>query len=307
MNSPFEPPPPISIEEIENSPNKYLRLRVNEWFAYLAKCGYEQKPGVLAQAEFYMRELERRENAIIAERDFGMATTSHKMEKWVIVLIGIELLVAAGSLVYGVYEGNKQQTVLEQMGSNTGATAGILKTQGEVLDKTNTNTHDTVEAVGKLQSLQNDSLAAQKKTLVSIGKMNEALQKELDLAFAIAIVVTADETKKRIMIQNQTRTAIYIWGAKLDDESPVKFEDERFISPSGGYFFQWEKIFENASATVPKASTGKKVPLEFYLLAADGKPHIARCFLIETWEGDVMKVYATVVSIKQEAWPANVK
>jgi hypothetical protein len=138
------PPIPISIEEIENLSEMQLRIRVNEWFAYLAVCGIEQRAGVVAQAEFYMRELERRENArvaarvfkmsvedrktsaVIAERDFNMAKGSAKMEKWVIFLIGLEIVIASIGLWYAIHEGNKQQIVLEQMGANTRETAQIL-------------------------------------------------------------------------------------------------------------------------------------------------------------------------------------
>src|SRR6202162_3669155 len=70
---PPPPPPPISIEEVEKLNEKQLRARVNEWFAYLLVCGNEQRAGVVAQAEFYMRELARRENAEIAARDYRMA------------------------------------------------------------------------------------------------------------------------------------------------------------------------------------------------------------------------------------------
>jgi hypothetical protein len=211
------PPTPISIEEIENLSEIQLRMRVNEWFAYLAVCGNEQRGGVVAQAEFYMRELERRENAAVAARDFRMseedrrtnatiaardlalAERSHKMEKGVIWLIGAELLLALVGLVYGYIEGSKQQKVLEQMGKNTHDTAGILSGQGEILGKMNTNTHDTVDAVGKLQSVQNDSLAAQQNTLRSIGRMNAALQQQLDLA-SRAPVITFSNNSSTIQV-----------------------------------------------------------------------------------------------------------
>ncbi len=319
------PPPPIFIEEIENLDKRQLRIRVNEWFAYLAVCGNEQRAGVVAQVEFYMRELERRENAevaardykmavedrqtnsVIAERDFRMARRSERLETWVIILIGLEIVIAVIGLWYGIHEGNKQQTVLEGMGKNTANTAAILKTQGEVLDKVNTNTHDTAEAVGKLQQVQNDSLGAQKNTLKSVGKMNESLQRQLDLAFAVAVIVTADEATKRILVTNETKTSIYIWGVKYDGEPPLKFTDERFVSPGGGYFFQWEKLFDNPRTTIPKGSPAQQVSLDFYLLSADGKPYIARGFLIEVWEGDAMKIHQNTISVKQEAWPADVR
>jgi hypothetical protein len=239
------------------------------------------------------------------ERDFRMATRSERMEVWVIILIGLEIVIAVIGLWYGVHEGNKQQMVLEEMGKNTATTATILKTQGEVLDKVNTNTHDTAEAVGKLQQVQNDSLGAQKNTLKSVGKMNESLQRQLDLAFAVAISVNADEAAKRIIVTNQTKTSIYIWGAKYDGGPPQKFTDERFVSPGGGYFFQWEQLFDTPRLTIAKGSSPLQVSLDFYLLSADGKPYVARGFLVETWEGDVMKLYPNTISVKQEAWPAT--
>jgi hypothetical protein len=307
------PPPPISIEEIENLSEKQLRIRVNEWFAYLAACGNEQRAGVVAQAEFYMRELERRENAEVAARDFGfstrdleMANRSYTMEKSVIALIGLEIIIAIAGLWYGIHEGNKQQTVLEQMGKNTHDTAGILSGQGEVLGKMNTNTHDTVEAVGKLQKVQNDSLEAQKNTLKSIGKMNDSLQRQLDLAFAVSVLVTADEGAKQITVANLTKTGIYIWGGKYEDEAPVKFTDERFVGPGSQYSFFLDKIFEVANHTVPKGGPSKKVSLDFYLLSADAKPYIVHAYLEEKWVGDVLKLLPTIVSVKQQEWPSNI-
>jgi hypothetical protein len=319
------PPTPISIEEVESLSKAQLRLRVNEWFAYLAECGNEQRAGVVAQTEFYMRELERRENvevaardynmaeedrrtnAIVAARDLSLAERSHKMEKGVIWLIGAELLLALVGLVYGYIESSKQQKVLEQMGTNTHDTARILSEQGDVLGKMNTNTHDTVDAVGKLQKVQNESLDAQKNTLRSIGKMNESLQQQLNLAFAVAVAVTADQAAKRIIVTNQTKTAIYVWGIKYDGEPPLKFTDERFVAPGVSYFFTIEKMFDIPLTTIPKNGSRQQVSLDFYLISADGKPYIAKCFLDEGWESDAMKIYPNTISVKQEAWPADVR
>jgi hypothetical protein len=322
---PPPPPPPISIEEVEKLNEKQLRARVNEWFAYLLVCGSDQRAGVVAQAEFYMRELARRENAEIAardytmaeedrrtnagiaERDFNMARRSERMETRVVVLIGVEILIALAGLFYGIHEGNKQQKVLERMDKNTSDTARILSNQGEILNKMNANTHDTVGAVGKLQTVQNDSLGAQNKTLGSIGKMNASLQQQLDLAFTVSVSVTADQEAERIIVTNLTKTAIYVSAAKFDGEPSLKLTDERFMGPGVSYFFKFEKIFSNARMTTPKGAPPHQVSLDFYLLSADGKPWVARGFLTEVWEGDALKIYPNTISVKQEAWPADVK
>jgi hypothetical protein len=320
------PPPPLSIEEIEHLSELELRIRVSQWFEHLEVCGNDQKAGAVAQAEFYMLELERRKNAEVAARDYTiaeedrrtnagiaardvkMATRSERMEAWVIILIGLEIVIALIGLWYGVHEGTKQQIVLERMGDNTSDTARILSGQKEVLGKMNTNTHDTVDAVGKLQGVQNDSLAAQKETLGSVGKMNKALQQQLDLAFVVSITVTADQTEKRLLVTNQTKTSIHIWGAQFASDAPRKFTDgERFVGPGSGFFFTSEKLFDDPHTVIPKGSPTRQVPFEFYLLSADGKPWIAKCFLLEVWERDEMKIYSNMTSVKQEEWPSGVR
>ena len=261
----------------------------------------------IAARDLKMAQEDRLTNAATAERDRKMANRSHNMEVAVIVLIGLEIVIAVAGLWYGIHEGNKQQRVLEQMGKNTNDTAHILSDQRKTLGDMNNNTHDTVEAVGKLQKVQDDSLGAQKNTLRSVGKMNESLQHQLDLAFAVAVTVSVDEASKRIVITNLTKTSIYIWGAKFGDESPIKFSDERFIAPGTGYFFQWVNIFNDARVLTPKGGASRQMALDFYLIGADGKRWIARGYILETWEGDTLKVYPTLKSVKQEEWPTNVQ
>jgi hypothetical protein len=319
------PPPPISIEEVERLSKPELRFRVNQWFDHLRTCSVDLRAGVVAQAEFYMRELERRENAEIAARDYTMAMEdrntsagiaardlalaerSHKMEWSVIGLIGLEIIIALVGLGYGIHEGNEQQKVWEQMGKNTQDAARILSSQGGILSNMNANTHDTVDAVGKLQGVQNNSLAAQKDTLSSIGRMNKQLQQQLDLAFTVNVAVTAEQAAKRIIITNLTKTAIYVWGVKYGDEPPLRFTDERFVAPGVGQFFTVEKVFDDPLRTIPKGSSSRQVTLDFYFLSADGKPWVAKGFLTEVWEGDAMKIYPNTTSVTQEAWPADVR
>jgi hypothetical protein len=260
---------------------------------------------LLLQAQLYMGELDRRENAAVADRDFRMAVRSDKMEIWVIALIGLEILLSVVGLVYAVHEGNKQQTVLEQMGKNTGDTAQILQGQGKLLQTMITNTHDTVDAVGKLQTVQDDSLTAQKSTLSSVGRMNQVLQQELNLAFTVSVHVNSDDVNKRIVITNLTKTSIYIWGGKLGDDPPARFTDERFIGPGAPYLFFLDALWDQAAVTLPKGST-KRIPLDFYLRSADDKPYIAHCYLEQRWNNDKIQVLSTTVSVKQESWPANV-
>jgi hypothetical protein len=79
------------------------------------------------------------------------------------------------------------------------------------------------------------------------------------------------------------------------------------VSPGSGYFFHFEKLFDLPRTTIPKGGPRQHVSLDFYVLSADGKPYIVRGFLDEGWEGDEMKIYSNTTSVKQEAWPVDVR
>jgi hypothetical protein len=191
MFVPPPPPPPVSIEEVTNLTEIELRLRVNEWFAYLRVCTNEQRAGIVAQAEFYMRELERRENAKIAARDLEMAQQdritsaktalrdlemaerSHRLEIAVIVLIGAELLLAFVALIYTYIESSKQQNVLDAMNKSTGETATAMKGAGGYLQTLSTDqktANDNIQANLK----QTSAMATALKQQLNILKQQQA-------------------------------------------------------------------------------------------------------------------------------------
>jgi hypothetical protein len=177
----------------------------------------------------------------------------------------------------------------------------------------NDNTAKTVEAVAKLQQSQDNLLQAQQKSLVtlkntlkSIGEMNFALQRQLAMAFDVAVIVTTDDAQRRVGVLNQSKTVIVVRGMKYDDELPVKFPDDKFIPSGDKYDFFEEGIYKNAALAVPKGSE-KQIPLEVYVQAADQKHYVVHSYLLLKWENDTVKLYPTINSIKQEQWPPGIE
>jgi len=304
----------MRVEEFKQLSDAELRQRANECLAIVdVPSEYIVHAAKLLQAQLYMNEISRRNDEKIAIRDGEMADRSFKMEIWVIVLIGIEILIGVGGIAFGFIEGNKQATILDDMKKSTAATAATLQTQGTIFDTINGNTAETAKTMEKLQKAQDASLTAQqnslatlKDTLKSIGLMDVALQQQLNLAFAVSITITADESAKSITVANLTKTAVYIVGAKYDNEAPSKFADARFIPPNANYSFFLETIFKSASEEVPRGSQ-RKVPLDLYVQSADGQEYVAHGLLLEKWENEVMKIYTTITSVKPEKWPAEVR
>jgi hypothetical protein len=196
-----------------------------------------------------MRELERRENAAIADRDFGMAKLSHKMEAWVIVLIGLELLLALIGLWYTWSEGEKQQTLLTKMQSNSQATAETLKilsddqkTSLQRQSETNTNLQNSLTQTSTMVTVLQRQLKAQLESV----KRNE----ETNAVVAEQLKILKAEQAERIAEQNQ-RPELELWVQDFDLKTglhPIKVE---FLRPP--------------LILLPRSSTSPLITVEFYV------------------------------------------
>jgi hypothetical protein len=197
----------------EMTPEELLES-ADECFVDIEKAAHWQElhTAKLMRAQLFMSELDRRDNANVAARDLSMAQRSYVMEAWVIILIGLELIIALVGLWYGIHEGNQQASILGHMEQSASATAEILRGQGATLGTMNQNTAETVAAMQKLQVQQNDSLTAQKdslatlkNTLKSITQMETALEQELNLAFDVSLAITTNNTARHIAVANQRK------------------------------------------------------------------------------------------------------
>jgi hypothetical protein len=59
----------MTLDELEKSSKKKLRQKISECFTFAEIRGVEERPGHLAEAEFYMRELEHRRDSWVSRRD----------------------------------------------------------------------------------------------------------------------------------------------------------------------------------------------------------------------------------------------
>ena len=222
----------MKVEEFRNLSDDQLREKANECLANVDDLRYAALHAAkLLQAQLYMNEINTRNDEKIAERDEKMAGRSYKLEIWVIILIGLELLIGLGGIAIGCREGNQQVGVLQEMKKSTAATATLLQGQSSVLNTMNASASATATAMDKLQKAQDASLTAQRNSLVtlrntlkSIGRMNDALDQELNLAFAVAINVTVDNATKHMTLANLAKTSVYVWVRSLETKLPVSFQ-----------------------------------------------------------------------------------
>jgi hypothetical protein len=233
----------------------------------------QTKEHLAALAQFYLGEIDRRDSAKIARRDY-------KLEVWVIVLIGLELVLAVVAIITGWIEANKQMSVLDKLNESSAATAGTLTA---------------------LRDAQEASLETQKQTLENIVAMNTALQDELGLNYAISVVLTYDDGQRSLNLFNNGKTNIWLWGTKLSNQRPTLEKEGRVIAPTGYYYFDFTSNRQEFAQKLPKGSESR-IPFDVYLKTANGKPYVVETLLVASWQSDALQIRTQITSVRPSKW-----
>src|SRR5882762_7878983 len=158
----------MNLEQLSTMTETELRARANAHLEHLdiETESHQDKQHHVIQAQLYLAELNRRKQAWESDESAKIAKRDYKLELWVIVLIGAELVLAVVAIVVGWVEGAKQTKVLDELNRSSAATAVTLTA---------------------VRQAQEASLDTQKHTLDNIVTMNNSLQDELDLNFTEAL------------------------------------------------------------------------------------------------------------------------
>jgi hypothetical protein len=154
----------LNVEELADLTEAQLRERANASLSGVEPMSAMERQHHLVEAQFYIDEIERREQAREREEHGSIARRDYKLEIWVIVLIGIEILLSILGLAFGYIENKAQTNVLSE-----------LKTSVGTLNESTRKTADNIE---KLSKAQGDALDTQKKTLSAMKQQLEVLQED---------------------------------------------------------------------------------------------------------------------------------
>jgi hypothetical protein len=157
----------MTVEEFQSTTADQLREKANDCFARADKTGSLDRPGLFMEAQFYLGEIERREHGKERAENAKIADRDYKLEKWVIVLIGIEIFLSVVGLILSYVEGAKQMDALNSLNQSTATTATnvshLAQAQAEQL-KTQRSTLDAMQ--NQLEILRQD----QKQRLAGMTK-----------------------------------------------------------------------------------------------------------------------------------------
>jgi hypothetical protein len=249
----------MNIDELSKMTERQLHARANAHLEHLddgSKSEIEKEHHV-SQAQFYLAEIERREQARERTASAKIARRDYKLELWVIGLIGAELVLAILGLIFGWVEEKKHIVVLNNLNQSSAATAATLTA---------------------VRQAQEASLDTQKHTLDNIVAVNNALQDEMDLNFTEALQYSGGISGgrvERVDFTNNGRANLFFWGSKFDGQSPKMQQKATVLMPGNSVSFEISDLIKKFVRT-RKGSTVTLIPFELYFTRENGTKYVSK-------------------------------
>lgn len=106
-------------------------------------------------------------------------------------------------------------------------------------------------------------------------QMNEAVQKELAFSYEVSLNVKFDITSDRIIITNEGRTNVALWGSKVGKSVVVMEKGLRMLTPGVPYLITGHEVTTGLTGVVPKGGFAP-VPFVMYVKNERGEEFVAR-------------------------------
>jgi hypothetical protein len=247
----------MNLEQLSTMTEPELHARANAHLEHvdIETESHQDKQHHVIQAQLYLAELDRRKQARESNESAKIANRDYKLERWVIVLIGAELVLAVVAILVGWVEGAKQTKVLDELNRSSAETAATLTA---------------------VRQAQEASLDTQKHTLGNIVAMNDALQDEMDLNLTGAIQWNGgggDSKGHQVTyFGNRGRTVLSLWGSKFGNDAPRMRERPTVLAPGGSAGFDISRLMTKTGVA---AEAQVSIPFELYLKRQNGTKYVA--------------------------------
>lgn len=274
----------LSLEQMRQLSDEQITVHVNERLAPDAGMGNQffAQPADFLAAQFYVSELNRRENRRAnAERD-RIETRRHRIDMaidvLIVLLIGVEIFL-------GISAGRQQSKQAAQ----------------------------ELKAFGDMQSVMSDLQKSSQATAASLDalrgtteSMNAAVQKQLGLFYDVSVNVVVDSQTKELTLVNNGRTEVSVWGGVIGNV-PANFDKEgRIIVPETGYKIDATKECDFVIARFPHPTDGQ-VPSEFYFKNARGQEFVQYGYFGVHWNNVLPTITTQTTYIVPENWSTRNK
>jgi len=149
------------------------------------------------------------------------------------------------------------------------------------------------------------SSAGTASTLITLQEtskqMNEAVQKELAVAYEVSLNVKYDITSDRIIITNEGRTSVALWGSKVGKSGIVMEKTARTLTPGVPYSIPGPEVSAGLSGVLPPGGF-RPVPFVMFVKNERGEEFVARYEFVALTRVGPLQIQPIMVSITQFKW-----
>jgi hypothetical protein len=165
---------------------------------------------------------------------------------------------------------------------------------------------ETFQEIQHVLSALQRSSAATADTLVALQEtskqMNEAVQKELAVSYEVSLNVKYDITSDRIIITNEGRTSVALWGSKVGKSAIVMEKGPRTLTPGVPYSIAGPEVAAGLGG-IGKVGE-QKPPVAFVMFVKNerGEEFVARYEFVGLTMMGPLQIQPILMSITSFDW-----
>lgn len=201
-------------------------------------------------------------------RDSRVSIRDFILEIFVIVLIGWEIHMSYRAERLQTQNFEKEQQVFTNLQASSAATAGTL-------------------------------IALQETSK----QMNEAVQKELAVSYEVSLNVKYDTTTDRIIINNEGRASVTLWGSKVGKSGILMEKAPRTLTPGVPYSIVGQEVATGLGG-IGQVGVQKPTPVSFVMFLKNerGEELLARYEFVGLTMSGPLQIQPIMVSITPFEW-----
>lgn len=157
------------------------------------------------------------------------------------------------------------------------------------------------QVLSHLEQSSADTVVAMNAAKGTMETMNQSLQRQLALYYEISVNVIYEPSSKELLISNNGRTNVTIWGDKFGDQTPLIVNNGRAIPPSGAIKTDATFVYDYMTKKFPKPTAGF-IPYEIYIKNDKGEKFLQVSEIGIQWSGDVGTLMVQTTAVAPGQW-----
>jgi hypothetical protein len=264
----------LTLEQLQQLSDEQISQRVNERLLPqgVPIQGVFVQPADFLAAQFYVSELDRRENRRENAKRDEVETKRRRvdlaLELLIVVLIGVEIILAIGG------DRQRSKDAAQQLKAFSDMQVVLSHLQ------------DTSKATA-------ETLVATQGTMES---MRIAAENQLKLFYDVNLNPVYEPSTKRLALINEGRTNIFIWEIKTGTGPRVPEKEARVVNPGGSFLISLQKLYELAKKDLAKGSAAQ-TPLDIFVKNAKGEEFTVQGYLVAVWANDDVDIRTQTTSV----------